>query len=113
MVTATIKPEDVDDVHVGMEARVRLSGLNQRWHGPLPAKVAVVSADRIDNERTGVSSYRVDLRIDPKELTKLKHGAQITPGMPAQALIVTGSRTVMGSLISPITDTLQDALREK
>ena len=31
----------------------------------------------------------------------------------AQALIVTGNRTVMGSLISPITDTLQDALRDK
>jgi HlyD family type I secretion membrane fusion protein len=111
MITTQIKPEDVDDVHVGMIARVRLSGLNQRWHTPLDAKVVVVSADRIDNERTGTSSYRVDLRIDPKELTKLKHGATITPGMPAQALIVTGKRTVMGSLISPITNTLQGALR--
>jgi HlyD family type I secretion membrane fusion protein len=111
MITTQIKPEDVDNVHIGMDARVRLSGLNQRWHSPLPAKVAVVSADRIDNEKTGVSSYRVDLRIDPKELTKLKHGATISPGMPAQALIVTGKRTVMGSLISPITDTLHDALR--
>ena len=113
MVTVMIKPEDVDDVHVGMDARVRLSGLNQRWHTPLPAKVAVVSADRIDNERTGTSAYRVDLRIDPKELTKLKHGATISPGMPAQAMIVAGSRTVMGSLISPITDTLHDALRDQ
>jgi HlyD family type I secretion membrane fusion protein len=113
MVTAMIKPEDVDDVRVGMDARVRFSGLSQRWHSPLPAKVAVISADRIDNEKTGTSSYRVDLRIDPKELAKLKHGAQISPGMPAQALIVTGNRTVMGSLISPITDTLHDALRDK
>jgi HlyD family type I secretion membrane fusion protein len=113
MVTVMIKPEDVDDVHVGMDARVRLSGLNQRWHSPLPAKVVVVSADRIDNEKTGQSAYRVDLRIDPKELTKLKHGATITPGMPAQAMIVAGKRTVMGSLISPITDTLHDALRNQ
>jgi HlyD family type I secretion membrane fusion protein len=113
MVTAMIKPEDVDDVRVGMDARVRFSGLSQRWHSPLPAKVAVISADRIDNEKTGASSYRVDLRIDPKELAKLKHGVQISPGMPAQALIVTGDRTVMGSLISPITDTLHDALRDK
>ena len=113
LITVMIKPEDVDDVHVGMDARVRLSGLNQRWHNPLPAKVVVVSADRIDNERTGVSSYRVDLRIDPKELTNLKHGATISPGMPAQALIVAGHRSIMGSLISPITDTLQDALREQ
>jgi HlyD family type I secretion membrane fusion protein len=113
MVTVMIRPEDVDDVHVGMKAQVRLNGLNQRWHSPLPATVVVVSADRIDNERTGQSAYRVDLRIDPKELTKLKHGATITPGMPAQAMIVAGERTVMGSLISPITDTLHDALRQQ
>lgn len=112
MVSAMIRPEDVDNVQVGMEARVRLSGLNQRWHDPLPAKVAVVSADRINNERTGVSFYRVDLRIEPKDLAQLK-GAELQPGMPAQATIVTGERTVMGFLISPITDTFQDAFREE
>ena len=113
MVTAMIKPEDVDEVHVGMDARVRLSGLNQRWHSSLPAKVVVVSADRLSNDKTGVSFYRVDLRIDPKDLKELKRDTQLTPGMPAQAMIVTGSRTVMGFLISPITDTIEDAFREE
>ncbi|MEO8115272.1 MAG: HlyD family type I secretion periplasmic adaptor subunit [Phenylobacterium sp.] len=79
VVTAMIKPEDVDEVHVGMEARVRLSGLNPRWVSPLPARVTVVSADRMTNDKTGMSFYRVDLRIDPKELKNLKHGAEITP----------------------------------
>jgi hypothetical protein len=37
----------------------------------------------------------------------------MTPGMPAQALIVTGDRSVMSFLISPITDTLEDAFREE
>jgi hypothetical protein len=55
----------------------------------------------------------VDLRIDPQELTKLKRDAKITPGMPAQAMIVTGERSVMGSLISPIVDTLQGALHDQ
>jgi HlyD family type I secretion membrane fusion protein len=113
MVTATIKPEDIDEVRVGMDARVRITGLNQRWVSPLPAKVAVVSADRITNDKTGAAFYRVDLRIDPKELKNLKRGSQVTPGMGAQAMIVTGKRTIMGFLISPITDTLHDAFREQ
>jgi HlyD family type I secretion membrane fusion protein len=113
MVTATIKPEDIDEVRVGMDARVRITGLNQRWVSPLPAKVAVVSADRITNDKTGLAFYRVDLRIDPKELKNLKRGSQVTPGMGAQAMIVTGKRTIMGFLISPITDTLHDAFREQ
>ena len=115
IVSVSIKPEDVDKVHVGMSARVKFTGLNQRWHSPLPAKVILVGADKQVNEKAAVptASYRVDLRVDPKELTKLKQSAQITPGMPVQAMIVSGEKTVMGSLISPITDTLHDALHDQ
>lgn len=112
-VTAMIKPEDVDEVHEGMKAKVKLTGLNQRFNDSLNATVAVVSKDRITNEKTGVASYRVDLSIPPTELKKLKRGVEMTPGMPAQALIVTGDRSVMSFLISPITDTLEDAFREE
>jgi HlyD family type I secretion membrane fusion protein len=112
-VTAMIRPEDVDQVHVGQAGRVRLTGLNQRFNDDLNAKVSVVSADRITNDKTGQAFYRVDMQIPPTELRKLKQGVTLTPGMPAMALIVTGERTVMGFLISPITDTLRDAFREE
>ncbi|WP_374469834.1 HlyD family type I secretion periplasmic adaptor subunit [Phenylobacterium sp.] len=112
VVTAMIRPEDVDNVRVGMEGIVRLTGVNQRWQDPLPAKVTVVSADRITNPETGAAFYRVDMRIEPKDLAHLR-GATLQPGMPAMASIVTGERTVMGFLISPITDTLNQAFREE
>jgi HlyD family type I secretion membrane fusion protein len=113
IVTAMIQPQDIDKIHVGMDAKVRFTGLNQRWHSPLAAKVIMVSADKLVNEKAGTSFYRADLRIDPKELTKLKKSAQISPGMPASVQIVSGKKTVMGSLISPITDTLHDALHDQ
>ena len=112
-VTAMIKPEDVDEVHVGMTAKVRLTGLNQRFNEALDGSVSVVSADRISNEKTGVAFYRVDIQIAPVELKKLKKGVRMTPGMPAMVQFVTGERSVMSFLISPITDTLQDAFREE
>lgn len=116
MVTASISPQDIDQVHVGMDARVRLTGQGARWKDPLPAKVAVVSADKIVSEKgngASASFYRVDLRIDPKDLKRLPRGDRLTPGMPATAMIVTGNRTIMGFLISPITDTFHHALREQ
>ncbi|HEY8574122.1 HlyD family type I secretion periplasmic adaptor subunit [Phenylobacterium sp.] len=113
VVTATVKPQDIEKVKVGMDARVRLVGLNQRWNDPLPAKVAVVSADVLTNDQTGISFYRVDLSIAPKDLKLLKPGTKLTPGMPAEVQIVTGERTVMGYLISPITDTIEDAFNEE
>jgi HlyD family type I secretion membrane fusion protein len=113
IVSAMVTPQDIDKVHVGMDAKVRLTGLNQRWHSPMAAKVVMVSPDKTVNEKAGTSYYRADLRIDPKELTKLKKNTQITPGMPAQTQIVSGQKTVMGSLISPITDTVRDALHDQ
>jgi len=113
IVTTMITPQDIDKVHVGMDAKVRFTGLNQRWNSPLSAKVVMVSADKLTNEKSGMSFYRADLRVDPKELTKLKKSAQITPGMPATALIVSGKKTIMGTLISPITDTLRGALHDQ
>jgi len=112
VVTAMVAPKDIDKVRNGMDAQVRFTGLNQRWHGPMKAKVVLVSADKTTNDKTGASFYRVDLRVDPMELTKLKKTAQITPGMPATTMLVSGKKTVMGSLISPITDTLHGALHD-
>ena len=112
-VTAMIKPEDVDEVHVGQIAKVRLTGLNQRFNDALDGAVSVVSADRITNEQNGAAFYRIDVRIDPVELKKLKKGVQMTPGMPATVTVVGGKRSVMSYLISPITSTLDDAFREE
>ncbi len=112
-VTAMIKPEDVDKVHVGMKAKVRLTGLNQRFNDALDGTVSVVGADRTTNEKTGMAFYRVDVRIAPTELHKLKKGVRMTPGMPAMVQFVTGERSVMSFLISPITSTLEDAFREE
>jgi HlyD family type I secretion membrane fusion protein len=113
VVTTEVRPQDIDQVKVGMTAKVRLSGLNQRWTSPVPAEVVTVSADRIVNEKSNQVYFRVDLRIDPKDLTRLPKGLKLTPGMPADAIIVTGKRTVMGFLISPLTDTIHDAFREE
>jgi membrane fusion protein, type I secretion system len=113
IVTALIPPQDIDKVHVGMDAKVKFTGLNQRWVRPLPAKVVMVAVDKTINEKSNTSFYRADVQIDAKELTELKRNVRITSGMPAQVMIVSGHKSVMGSLISPITDTLKDALHDQ
>ena len=113
MVTVMIKPEDIDQVHVGMHAQVRLVGPNPRWNNPIPATVTVVSADRITTKEGGPAFFRADLRIDPKDLKDVERNVRVVPGMSASAMIVTGNRTLMGFLVTPITDTLHHAFREQ
>jgi len=112
IVTVRIKPQDTDIVKPGLTARVRLSAYNSQRVPPVLAEVVNVSADQLTDERNGESYFRADVRIPPQELTKLPKGVKLTPGMPAEAMIVTGKRTVMSYMVSPLTDTIRDALRE-
>jgi HlyD family type I secretion membrane fusion protein len=126
-VQAMIKPQDIESVHPGMDAQVRILALNPRWHGPMKAKVVMVAPDKnmpppdraaaaapgTQEKASNLGFYRADLRIDPKELTKLKANERVTPGMPASVMLVSGKRTLLGFLISPITDTLQHAFHEQ
>ena len=113
IVSARIKPTDIDDVRTGMPARVRLSAFNYRKVSPVEAEVVSVSADQLTDERSGEGYFQAEIRIPPKELAKLPKGAKITPGMPAEAMIVTGRRTILSYIVSPITDTVSDAVREE
>lgn len=112
IVTVRIKPQDTDVVKPGLKARVRLSAFNSQRVPPVEAVVVNISADQLTDERNGESYFRADVRIPPQELAKLPSGVKMTPGMPAEAMIVTGKRTVLSYIVSPLTDTIGDALRE-
>lgn len=112
VVTARIRPQDVDDISLGMPARVQLVGLNQRFASPVPAKVVRISADQKVDEKTGQGFFVADLAMTAADLHKAGARVRLTPGMPAQALIVTGERTVLGYLVSPIREIMADAFRE-
>lgn len=112
IVTARLKPTDIDDVRPGMKARVRVTAFNYRKVSPLQATVTNVSADQIVDPKSGQGYFKADLKIDPAELAKLPKGTKLTPGMPAQAMITTGKKTVLRYIISPLTDTIRDAMRD-
>lgn len=112
-VTARIKPGDIEGITPGMKARVTLSAFSSRRVSPFAAVVTNVSADEVTDEKTGQSFFRADLTIDPKELAKLPRGETVTPGMPADVMITTGKRTVMGYIVGPLSDTLNASMRDK
>jgi len=112
IVHARIAPQDIDSVTVGQEARVEITAFAQRAK-PLDATVTSVSADRLVDAQTGATYFLAELRIDPADLAKLPEGASLSPGMPGRAMIVTGRRSILDYMISPLTDTFDGALREE
>jgi HlyD family secretion protein len=51
------------------------------------------------------------LAVPPEELARLE-GHEILPGMPIEAFLQTGDRTVMSYLIRPLSDQLRRAFRD-
>lgn len=112
LVEASVSPKDIDVVRPGLKARVQLTAYKTRNVPPLEAEVLYVSADRVDDPNTGASYYPTRLRISDQELESHKN-IELTPGMPADALIVTGERTLLGYLMAPITESFRKAFREE
>jgi HlyD family type I secretion membrane fusion protein len=117
MVEARVRPEDIDVVHQGLPAHVRLTAFSQRTTPVVGGRVVLVSADRLrDEPRRGGRElsdegyYLARIELDREALAALD--LALYPGMPAEAMIVTGSRTALDYLLSPVTNALGRALRE-
>jgi len=108
IVEARIRPEDINHVHVGDDAEVRLTAYKQRTTPLVAGRVAYVSGDRlVDNE--GKNAYYVaHVAVAPANLGELKMQA----GMPAEVYVRTDSRTVLDYLLAPVTAYLRRAMRE-
>jgi membrane fusion protein, type I secretion system len=110
IVTARVRPEDIDVVHAGLKADVHLLPYNQRRVPRLDGIVTHVSADRLVDKRTDQPYYATKIRVQDPLFTE--GGLQIIPGMPAQVFIKTGRGTVALYALRPLLDSFHNAFRE-
>ncbi len=111
IVEAQVSPIDIDRVRPGKPADIRFSAFNSATTPVMKGEVLQVSADRLTNKDTGMPYYLA--RVTLTEEGKRALGSlQLQPGMPAEVLINTGSRTLLQYLMSPATDAFAKSLIE-
>lgn len=110
IVTARLRPEDIDVVHPGLNAEVHLVPYNQRRVPRLKGTVVHVSADRLLDKRTDQPYYATNIRVDDTQI--VANDIQIVPGMPVQVFITTGRGTVALYALRPLLDSFRGAFRE-
>ena len=71
-----------------------------------------VSPDVTTDQRTGQSYYTIRVSMTPEEVARLGD-VKMIPGMPVEAFVQTGDRTLLSYLIKPLSDQLMRAFREK
>ena len=111
-VEAKVNPQDIDKLQIGQKTLLRLSAFNQRTTPELNGVVTRVSADVTTDQRSGQSYYTIRVSMPAAEIARLRD-AKLIPGMPVEAFVQTGDRTMMSYLMKPLSDQLMRAFREK
>ncbi|RDC74157.1 HlyD family type I secretion periplasmic adaptor subunit [Rhodovulum sp. 12E13] len=113
LIETFITRTDIDNVHVGQAATVRLSALNQRTTPVLQGRVSYVSADAVSKSGDGVARevYVAHIDVSPQEYRRADRFSPV-PGMPAEIMIKVEERTFFDYLSKPIRDSMSRAFRE-
>jgi HlyD family secretion protein len=111
-VEARVNPQDIDKVQVTQPAVLRFSAFDTRTTPEIFGKVTRVSADTTLDQRTGQSYYTIRIALERDQMERLGN-VRLVPGMPVDAFVQTGERTVIAYLMKPLSDQIVKAFREK
>ncbi len=111
VVEARVDPRDIDVVHAGLSAQVRLTSYSMRSTPPLDGVVSTVSADQLIDDKTGAAFFSALIEISPDSLAA-NRGIRLYPGMPAETMILTERRTAIDYFLEPLMRSFNRAFRE-
>ncbi|WP_422467369.1 MULTISPECIES: HlyD family type I secretion periplasmic adaptor subunit [unclassified Endozoicomonas] len=111
IIEARMNTLDVDRVVVGQSARVQLTAFPQRTTPALNGNVIYASADSLVDDVSREPYYLVHIEVGKDEIERLGDKS-LLPGMPADVMITTGSRTAFEYLSQPLRDSMNKAWRE-
>jgi HlyD family type I secretion membrane fusion protein len=113
IIEAKVKPQDIDNVAIGMKSKIQLTAYKGKKVPKLNGEVINISPDILTNEQTRESYFLARVSISKKDIEKLKDKIELYPGMPAQVFIITGSRSLISYMFTPISDSAYKAFREE
>jgi HlyD family secretion protein len=111
-VKAKVNPQYIEQVQVGQSVVLRFSALDIHSTPEIDGTVTRISADTSTDKRTGQNYYTIRISLPPREVGRLR-GVKLLPGMPVEAFVQTGERTVISYLMKPLHDQFMRAFRER
>jgi epimerase transport system membrane fusion protein len=103
IIEAQISINDIDSVKLGSTADIRFSVFNQVKTKVIEGRVEYISADRLVSDSNGYPYYLARIEVTSQGVEALQ-GYTLIPGMPAEVLINTGTRTLLQYLLQPALD---------
>ncbi|WP_051284940.1 HlyD family type I secretion periplasmic adaptor subunit [Nisaea denitrificans] len=112
LVSAKIDPKDIDVLLIGAPVQLQLSAFNPRTTPPIEGTLTSVSADAVTDGRSSKEFFEARIVIDPESLSHNLPGVRLTAGMTVSSLISVGERTLFEYIVTPLSQSLSQAMRE-
>jgi hemolysin D len=127
VVEARILNKDIGFIREGQPVRVKLEAYPFTDYGIVPGVVESISRDAVDLSEPGGAEerdrngrvvqpglvYTTRIRLLERSIHVAGHAQPIGPGLAVQAEVKTGDRRIIEYLLSPITQALDEAGRER
>ncbi len=111
VVEVKVAPQDIDQIYYGQLTNLRFSAFNQKTTPEITGTVERISADVTVDQRTGTSFYLVRVATSQEQIKRLGEFS-LMPGMPVEAFITTGERSVLSYFLKPLIDQANRTFRE-
>ncbi|RSC29042.1 HlyD family type I secretion periplasmic adaptor subunit [Pseudomonas putida] len=112
LVDARAPVELVDRLRPGLPVELLFVAFNQSTTPRVAGEVSLVSADRLLDEKTQQPYYQVRIKVSDQGARQLA-GLDIRPGMPVEAFVRSGERSLLSYLFKPLADRVHIALSEE
>ncbi|MGP4687414.1 HlyD family type I secretion periplasmic adaptor subunit [Agrobacterium pusense] len=111
VVEVKVAPQDIDQIYYGQLTNLRFSAFNQKTTPEITGTVERISADVTVDQRTGTSFYLVRVATSQEQIKRLGEFS-LMPGMPVEAFVTTGERSVLSYFLKPLIDQANRTFRE-
>jgi protease secretion system membrane fusion protein len=112
LVEVRVAPHLIDRVKAGLPVDVRFSSFAQTPQLVVDGKVVSVSGDLLTDPQNGVSYYLARVGVTANGYTQLGK-RQLQPGMPVEVIFLTGERSMLTYLLSPLTKRIAASMKEE
>ena len=112
LVEVRVAPHLIDRVKADLPVDVRFSSFAQTPQLVVDGKVVSVSGDLLTDPQNGITYYLARVGVTANGYTQLGK-RQLQPGMPVEVIFLTGERSMLTYLLSPLTKRLAASMKEE
>jgi len=112
LIEARVPPHLIDRVRAGLPVDVRFSSFAHSPQLVVNGKVVSVSGDLLIEPTTGMGYFLARVGVTADGYKKLGK-RQLQPGMPVEVIFLTGERSLLTYLLSPLTKRMAASMKEE